>query len=107
MTTANTLRIKLSSLKNNIDCTEQIEQKQAQLKQEIILPEDIQEAMIALRIAQENCRTLIKEQRTQKTSIDKEQEAAFIAMNPEMDAKQAAQIFKRANDTKQMMLELP
>jgi hypothetical protein len=28
-------------------------------------------------------------------------------MNPEMDAKRAAQIFKRAKDTKQIMSELP
>jgi hypothetical protein len=64
MTTANILRIQLSSLKNNIDCTKQIAQKQALLKQEIELPEDIKEATLALRIAQKNCRKLIKEQRT-------------------------------------------
>jgi hypothetical protein len=50
---------------------------------------------------------LIKEQRTKKTSIDEEQEAAFVALNPEMNAKRAAQIFQRAKDTKQMMSELP
>jgi hypothetical protein len=107
MTTANILRIKLSSLKNNIDCTKQIAQKQALLKKVIVLTDDIKETTTALRISQKNCRTLIKEQRTQKTSINEEQEAAFVAMNPEMDAKGAAQIFKRAKDTKQMMLELP
>jgi hypothetical protein len=100
MTTTNILRIKLSSLKSNIDCTKQIAQKQALLKKAIALTEDIQETTTALRIAQKNCRTLIQEQRTQKTSIDEEQEVAFVAMNPEMDAKRAAQIFKRAKDTK-------
>jgi hypothetical protein len=98
MTTASILRIQLSSLKNNIDCTKQIAQKQALLKQEIELPEDIKEATLALRIAQKNCRKLIKEQRTQKTTIDEEQEAAFVAMNPEMNANRAAQIFKRAKE---------
>jgi hypothetical protein len=39
--------------------------------------------------------------------IEEEQEAAFVAINPEMDAKRAAQIFKRVKDTKQMMTELP
>jgi hypothetical protein len=39
--------------------------------------------------------------------MDEEQESAFVAMNLEMDAKRAAQIFKRARDTKQMMSELP
>jgi hypothetical protein len=107
MTTANILRINLSSLKNNIDCSKQIEQKQNLLKNRIKVPEDIKEATIALRLAQKNCRKLIKEQRTKKTSIDEEQEAAFVAMNPEMDAKRAAQIFQRAKDTKQMMSELP
>jgi hypothetical protein len=107
MTTANILRINLSSLKNNIDCLKQIAQKQSLLKNEIKIPEDIKEATIALRLAQKNCRKLIKEQRTKKTSIDEEQEAAFVAMNPEMDAKRAAQIFQRAKDTKQMMSELP
>jgi hypothetical protein len=107
MTTANILRINLSSIKNNLDCTKQIEQKQSLLKNKIKIPTDIHEATIALRLAQKNCRKLIKEQRTKKTSIDQEQEAAFVAMNPEMDAKRAAQIFKRAKDTKQMMTELP
>jgi hypothetical protein len=86
MTTANILRIKLYTLKNNIDCTKQIAQKQALLKKVIVLTEDIKETTTALRVAQKNCRTLIKEQRTQKTSIDEEQEAAFVAMNPEIDA---------------------
>jgi hypothetical protein len=107
MTTANILRINLSSLKNNIDCTKQIAQKQSLLKNEIEVPEDLKKASLALSIAQKNCRKLIKEQRTKKTTIDEEQEAAFVAMNPEMDAKRAAQIFKRAKDTKQMMTELP
>jgi hypothetical protein len=39
--------------------------------------------------------------------MKEEQESAFAAMNPEMGAKRAAQIFKRAKDTKQMMSELP
>jgi hypothetical protein len=50
---------------------------------------------------------LIKEQRTKKTAINEEQEAAFVAMNPEIDAKRVAQIFQRAKDTKQMMSEIP
>jgi hypothetical protein len=107
MTTANILRINLSSLKNNIDCSKQIEQKQNLLKTRIEIPSEIKEATTALRLAQKKCRQLIKEQRTKKTSIDEEQEAAFVAMNPEMDAKRAAQIFQRAKDTKQMMSELP
>jgi hypothetical protein len=40
-------------------------------------------------------------------TIDEEQEAAIVAMNPEMNASRAAQIFKRAKDTQQMMSELP
>jgi hypothetical protein len=107
MTTANILRINLSSIKNNIDCSKQIEQKQKLLKTRIEIPSEIKEATTALRLAQKKCRQLIKEQRTKKTSIDEEQEAAFVAMNPEMDAKRAAQIFQRAKDTKQMMSELP
>jgi hypothetical protein len=96
MTTANILRIHLSSLKNNIDCKKQISQKQSLLKNKIELPLEIREAMLALRKAQKNCRRLIQEQRTKKTSINEEQEAAFVAMNSEMDTKQAAQIFQRA-----------
>jgi hypothetical protein len=107
MTTANILRIHLSSMKNNTDYTKQISQKQSLLKNKIVLPPEIKEASMALSLAQKNCRILIKEQRTKKTSIDEEQEAAFVAMNPEMDAKRAAQIFQRARDTKQMMSELP
>jgi hypothetical protein len=70
MTTANILRIHLSSMKNNIDCKKQILQKQSLLKNEIELPQDIKEATIALTLAQKYCRKLIKEQRTNKTSID-------------------------------------
>jgi hypothetical protein len=61
MTTANILRIHLSSMKNNIDCRKQISQKQTMLKKEIRLPTDIKEASIALSLAQKNCRKLIKE----------------------------------------------
>ena len=106
-TTANILRIHLSSLKTNIDCNIQIEQKQRLLMRRIELPDGILLASDALRLAQKNCRKLIQEQRTQTTSIAKEQEAAYVAMNPEMGAKRAAQIFQRARDTKQMMSELP
>jgi hypothetical protein len=88
MTTVNILRIHLSSVKNNIDCRKQISQKQTLLKNEIRLPSDIKEALVALSLAQKNCRKLIKEQRTKKTNINDEQEAAFVAMNPEIDKKE-------------------
>jgi hypothetical protein len=58
MTTANIFRIHLSILKNNIDCTKQIVQKQVLLKKEIDLPQEIAAATIALQIAQKNCRQL-------------------------------------------------
>jgi hypothetical protein len=54
------------------------------------LLEEIEEAKKALRLAQKNCRNLIKERRTRKTLIGAEQEAAYVAMNPEIDAKRAA-----------------
>jgi hypothetical protein len=107
MTTANILRIHLSSLKNNIDCSNQIQQKQLLLKNQIQLPEDIAAASKALSLAQKKRRKLIRDNRTKTTSIGEEQEAAYVAMNPEMDAKRAAQIFQRARATKQMMSELP
>ena len=107
MTTANIMRINLSSLNNNIDCSKQIAQKQSLLKSQIEVPESIEQAKKALRVAQTNCRKLINERRTKKTSIGAEQEAAYVAMNPEIDAKRAAQIFKRAKETKEMMSELP
>ena len=107
MTTANLLQIHLSSLQTNIDCSRQIRQKQRLLKQEIDLPPEIKEAMSALRLAQKKCRQLIEQRRKETTAIEDEQEAAFVAMNPEMDAKRAAQIFQRARDTKEMMSELP
>jgi hypothetical protein len=94
-------------MKKSIDCTEQISQKQTLLKNEIRLPSDIKEASIALSLAQKNCRKLIKEQRTKKITINDEQEVAFVAMNPEIEEKRAAQIFQRARDTKQMMSEPP
>jgi hypothetical protein len=94
MITANILRINLSSLRNNIDCSKQIAQKQSLLKIQIEVPESIEEAKKALGVAQKNCRTLINERRTKKITIGAEQEAAYVAMNPEIDAKRADQIFK-------------
>ena len=107
MTTANILRIQLSSLRNGIDCNKQIEQKQRLLKKRILLSMEIDAVSAALHAAQTKCRKLIKEQRTKQTPADAEQEEAFVAMNPEMGPKRAAQIFQRARDTKQMMSELP
>ena len=107
MTTANILRIHLSSLRTNIDCSRQIEQKQQLLLNRISLPECIELTSMALRLAQQKCRKFIQDKRTKTTSMEDEQESAFAAMNPEMGAKRAAQIFKRARDTKQMMSELP
>jgi hypothetical protein len=100
----------LSSIRNELDCSKQIEQKQNLLLNRIALPTDVATVSIALRTAQTACRQLIKEQRTQRTqqtSLEVEQESAFVAMNPEMGAKRAAQIFQRAKDTKQMMSKLP
>ena len=91
MTTANILRIHLSSLRNNIECSKQIEQKQNLLLHKIDLPITIELTSAALRLAQKNCRTLIKEQRTKKTSMEEEQETAFVAMNPEMGAQRREQ----------------
>ncbi|OEU09351.1 hypothetical protein FRACYDRAFT_248200 [Fragilariopsis cylindrus CCMP1102] len=107
MTTANILRILVSSLKNNIDCSKQIQQKQLLLQKVIKIPETLVEASKALGVAQKKCRKLINDNRNKTTSIGEEQEAAYVAMNPEIDAKRAAQIFQRARDTKQMMSELP
>jgi hypothetical protein len=106
-TTANILRIHLSSLRTNIDCRNQIEKKQQLLKRRIALPLDVDDTSTALRLAQKKCRALIKDQRSKQTSMEAEQESAFVAMNPEMDAKRAAQLFKRAKETKLMMSELP
>jgi hypothetical protein len=111
MTTANILQIHLSSLKNNMDCTKQILQKQSLLNNELELPPEIKEATIALRIAQKNCRRLIQEQRTKKTVIDDEQEAAFVAMNPVLISrngrKTSSANLPKGKDTKQMMSQLP
>jgi hypothetical protein len=107
MITANILWINLSSLRNNNNCSKQIAQKQSLLKIQIEVPESIEEAKKALGVEQKNCRTLINERRTKKTSIGAEQEAAYVAMNPEIDTKRAAQIFKWAKEANDMMLELP
>jgi hypothetical protein len=107
MMTANILRIQLSSIRNSLDCSKQIKQKQNLLMKRIELPNTIDTESVALRLAQTNCRTLIKEQNTKETSMDEEQESAFVSMNPDIGAKRAAQIFQRAKDMKQMMSELP
>jgi hypothetical protein len=60
----------------------------------IVLAMEIAAVSIALRDAQANCRKLTKEQQTQRTSIDTEQESTFVSMSPDMGAKRAGQIFQ-------------
>ena len=72
------------------------------MEKPIILTSDIETTKKALYAAQKMCRQMIKDQRSKKTCIEKEQEDTFVTMNSEMGKKRAAQIFQRAKDTREM-----
>ena len=61
----------------------------------------------ALKAAQRDYRKIARDCKARNEEATKEREEAFVAMNPEMDPKKAAQMFCRAQDTKEMMAELP
>jgi hypothetical protein len=80
MTTANILRIYLSSLLNNIDCSKQIAQKRTLLEHQMVFLDGIEAAIKASRNAKKLCRKLIKDNKVKQTNTDKEQEDVSVAM---------------------------
>ena len=84
MTQVHILRIHLSSLKNNIDCTKQIHKAQIAAKQKSLkvqqdLPTSIRATTELLKSSQKDIRRLWKVYRSKQTTLSKDQEEAYIA----------------------------
>ena len=107
MTKFNILKIHLSSLRNNIDCSKQIEKKEQLLAKKIILPSTITDTVIALKKAQQDVRICWKEFRSRRTTLLEDQEEAFIASHPNMDPAKAITIFNNAKSASNIFSKLP
>ena len=107
MTKFNILKIHLSSLRNNIDCSKQIEKKERLLAKKITLPLTITDTVIALKQARREVRICWKEFRSRRTTLLEDQEEAFIAFHPNMDPAKAIKIFNNAKIARNIFSGLP
>lgn len=108
MMTTNILKSYLSSLKTGINLSKTISRKMDKLKEEIDLPPTKEEANKLLRMFQKKARELKKSKSSYESQTYKEREKAFIEIKKdEMGEKKAKIIFRRGEDTKQMMRALP
>ena len=103
----NILKIHLSSLRNNIDCSAQIEKKEQLLAKKIPLPLTIKDTVIALKKVRREVRTCWKNFRSRRTTLLEDQEEAFIASNPNMDPEKAIKIFNNAKIASNIFSKLP
>ena len=74
----------MSSLRNKIECTDQIEKKQQSLKVQQPLPLTVKETTEILKVAQKQVRELWKEYQSKQTTLLEDQEEAYIASRPNM-----------------------
>ena len=79
MTQVNILRLYLSSFRNRINCTDQIEKKQQSLKVPQPLPPTVKETTELLKVAQKHVRKLWKEYQSKRTTVIEDQEEVYIA----------------------------
>ena len=107
MTQVNILRLYMSSLRNKIDCTDQIEKKQQLFKVQQPLPPTVKETTEILKVAQKQVRKLWKEYQSKRTTLIEDQEKVYIACRPNMCLLQVAYIFKNFQDSSGIYSELP
>ena len=108
MTASNILRSCVSSFRNRIDLSTSIEHKLATLKTPFTLPKTLEEANKMLRKFQLLSRQLTKEKQAYKSKAYEEREQAFVEVHKDtMGHKTAKIIFRRGEDTKAMMKNLP
>ena len=69
MTQVNILRLYMSSLRNKVDCTDQIKKKQQTLKVKQDLPTTIKETTEMLKVAQKQVRKMRKEIQSKRTTV--------------------------------------
>ena len=105
VTQVNLLRLHLSSLRNRINCDDQIEQKQKSLKVPFPLPLTVKETSDVLKGLQKQVRKLWKEYQSKRTTVLEDQEEAYIASRPDMCPKRAANIFKKFKESSEIFSE--
>ena len=108
MTATNILRSYASSLRNRMDLSTSIDRKLASLKKTLTLPTSLGETNALLRTYQTQSRQLTKEKQAYKSKAYEEREQAFVEVHKDSMGHRTAQIiFRRGEDTKAMMKNLP
>ena len=79
MTQVNILRMYMSSLRNKIECTDQIEKKQQSLKVKQPLPLTVKETIELFKVAQKQVQKLWKDYQLKITTLVEDQEEEYIA----------------------------
>ena len=107
VTQVNILILHLSSLRNRINCDDQIEKKQQSLKVPQPVPPTVKESSALLKDLQKQVRKLWKEFQLKRTTVLEDQEEAYVASRPDMCPKRAARIFKNFKESSEIYSELP
>ena len=107
VTQVNILRLHLSSLRNKINCDNQIEKIQQSLKVPQLTPPTVKESSDLLKVLQKQVRKLWKEYQSKRTTVLEDQEEAYIASRPDMCPKRAARIFKNFKESSETFSNLP
>ena len=107
MTQINILRMYMSSLRDNTECTSQFEKKQQSLKVKQPLPPTVKETTELLKVAQKQVRKMWKDYQSKRTTLVEDQEEAYIASRPNMCPERAARIFKNLKDSGGIYSKLP
>ena len=108
MTATNILRSYASSLRNRMDLSTSIDKKLASLKTPFTLPTSLDDTNALLRKYQTRSRQLTKEKQAYKSKAYEEREQAFVEVHKDSMGHRTAQIiFRRGEDTKAMMKNLP
>ena len=87
--------------------TEQIDPQQNNFRTKLIIPVIKEELVKETNTKRKEIRIKWKKKRSLQTSLYEDQEQASIEVNPKLDPKRAAKIFKTAQLTTEMMSELP
>jgi exonuclease III len=107
MTTLYILKMKLTELRTHRTMQPQIDRRQKQLIEPVLLPENLSETNSALRSARRRCRQVATEARSIRKTRDEERLAAFKLANSKQNPEKLEHQFFRALETKEMFRRLP
>ena len=96
----------MSSLCNNIDCSNQIKKKQQSLKVKQHLPTTRIESTELLKDAQKQVQILWKEYQSKRTILQEDQKEAYVASRPNMNPDRTAKIFRKFKISSAIFSEL-